>query len=77
MMRLTALGRRVDGADVTPIGAWDLVDQHVGVGLRVGRPLLDGVDDVVDASDDLAPLIRRQRAFRDINLGYRNAGLLR
>src|SRR5262245_11432286 len=53
--------------------------RHVGdqdVRRPLGRSLLDAVDDVVDALDDLASLLRGQRAFRDIHLRYRHTELL-
>src|SRR5437764_3902962 len=65
-----ALCRTVNGSGVAPMVTRNFVDQNVG--LPGGRQLFHAYDDVVDALDDLAALIRRQRAFRDIDLGNRH-----
>ena len=47
----------------------------VGPHLCIGRPFFDAIDDIVDAFDDLAPLIRRERAFGDVDFGDRHETL--
>src|SRR6516165_5730302 len=56
---------RIDVAGVAPVAGLDLFDQHVG--LSRGWTLLDAVDDVVDALNDLAPLLRGERSGGHIN----------
>jgi hypothetical protein len=48
----------------------DLVDQHVC--LSIGWPFFDAIDDVVDAFDDLAPLIQGECSFGYIDFGDRH-----
>ena len=55
--------------------AWrDIVDQHVCQ--PVGWPLFDTIDDIMNAFDDLATLIRRERTFGYIDFGNRHEALL-
>src|ERR1700733_8466589 len=49
------------------------IDQHIG--RRIRRPLFDADNDIVNPLDDLAPLIRRENAFRHIDFGNRHPGL--
>src|SRR5262249_54475137 len=60
--------RHVDPAGEAPIPGRHLVDQHVG--RRIGRRVPDGDDGLVDALDDVAALLPRERAFRHVDLGY-------
>src|ERR1700730_12694426 len=65
---------RIDVAGGAPVTDRNLVDQHVG--RRIHRPLLDADDDIVDSLDDLAPLVRREDAFRHIDFGNGHRRLL-
>src|SRR5713226_2661547 len=66
--------RRINFTDDTPISGRDFIDQHVC--RRVSWHLSDGNYDIVDAFDDLAPLILRERSFRYIDFGNWHAELL-
>src|SRR5262245_66201849 len=65
--------RHVDPAGEAPIPGRHLVDHHVG--RRIGRRVPDGDDGLVDALDDVAALLPRERAFRHVDLGYWHVGL--
>src|SRR5712691_13009889 len=65
---------RVDVAGGAPIAGRDLIDQHVG--RRIRWPLFDADDHVVNPPDDLTRLIRREKAFGQINFGNRHGRLL-
>src|SRR5262249_29970984 len=62
----------IDIAVAAPIFGEDFVDDHIGRGLRVGWALFDTVDRLVDAFNDYASLLWRQRACRHINSGGRH-----
>src|SRR5215469_5193430 len=64
------LARRVDGAGIAPIAGRNLIDEHVC--LPIGWPFFDAIDDIVDAFDDLTPLIERERPFGYVDLGDRH-----
>src|SRR5262245_28014458 len=61
---------RVDVARDAPIPGRDVVDQDIGQRFR--RALLDTIDHLVDALDDLPPLLRRERTLRYVDFGDRH-----
>src|ERR1700751_2626658 len=66
---------QVQGTGVAPMAGRDLADQHVRLPIR--RTLLHAIDDIVNALDDCATLLRRERALGHVNFGDRHAEPLR